>query len=64
LNDKVSFTALMTVAMTLISVGIQLINQNQALYGIVLIIVAVALIYVSVYMYEKGIITEIEKRIR
>ena len=62
-NTKASFTGLLSLAIALIAAGLGLIQQHSNIpYAVVMIVAGVALIYLAVYLLEKGLIPPQQKQ--
>ncbi len=61
-KGEVSLIALLSIAIGLIKVGMDLAQQGQYLYAIPFIIAGVIIMAVGVYLYTQGIIQESVKR--
>jgi len=59
LLKKVSTSALLTVAVSLLTLGIGFLKEGEAFTGVACIIVGFGLILVTVYLLEKGIIEKL-----
>jgi len=56
MKEEISATAILTIAITLLTMGIEFLEKNQMLPGIVCIIVGFGLILSSVLLIEYGVI--------
>lgn len=61
MKEEVSASVLLTIAVTLISMGINFFNKNQILPGIVCVIVGLGLIFATILLVKYGVIKEVEK---
>ena len=60
---EASATALLSMAIALLSIGIDLIKEGQHVLGVVCLISGLALVYATVVLVERGIVVRMGKLI-
>jgi hypothetical protein len=64
LKEEVSATALLSIAVTLLTMGISLVQQQQYLPGCVCLVVGVALVFATILLVERGVVQRMAKKLR
>jgi len=63
LKEEVSATALLSIAVTLLTMGISLVQQQQYLPGCVCLLVGVALVFATILLVERGVVQRLAKKL-
>jgi Flp pilus assembly protein TadB len=61
--DKVSVSALLSIAVALLTMGVNLLQGGQLLSGVVCVVVGFGLIWATIALYEKGLVTRVARRV-
>jgi sulfite exporter TauE/SafE len=64
LKEEVSAAALLSIAVTLLTMGTSLVQQQQYVPGCVCLITGVALIFATVLLVERGVIQRVARKLR
>jgi hypothetical protein len=60
--NNVSASAILTIAIALLSMGMNYLQSGQISTGIICIVVGFGLIWATVILFEKGVISKFEKK--
>jgi hypothetical protein len=63
-KEEVSATALLSIAVTLLTMGISLVQQQQYLPGCVCLVVGAALVFATILLVERGVVQRVVKKLR
>jgi uncharacterized membrane protein YqgA involved in biofilm formation len=64
LKEEVSATALLSIAVTLLTMGISLVQQQQYAPGCVCLLVGVALVFATILLVERGVVQKMVKKLK
>lgn len=64
MKEEVSATALLSIAVTLLTTGISLVQQQQYVPGCVCLLVGVALVFATILLVERGVVQRVVKKLR
>ena len=63
-GNTATLTGFMTVGVALISVGSDLVKNGQYEYGSMLLIIGIALIALGVYLFQRGLIPQVVRKVQ
>jgi len=62
-REAVTLSVLLTIGVTLLGIGVDLLQQGEYVTGAVCVAVGFGVICIGVYLFQKGIIEEITEQI-
>ena len=63
MKEEASATALLSIAVTLLTMGTSLIQQGQYALGCTCLLVGVALVFATVLLVERGVVQRMAKKL-
>jgi hypothetical protein len=61
--DKLSASALLSIAVTLLTMGVGYLQGGQLLFGAVCVVLGFVLMWTTIALYERGLVDRVAKRI-
>jgi len=62
-KEAVTLSALLTIGVTFLSIGLDLIKLGQVVEGVICAVVGFGIICIGVYLFQRGVIEEIKKQL-